>query len=257
MTSSSEPGAAASPPGAIRLRISIRPSGRGNGPSCRSSGRNCTAGGLLPAAIVGIDVVRLLRGAAAMNRRLREAPVRDNPVLQYVGICHLADVRAAATIRALSVGSSQLGALGVWYEQLSSASLGAAGQGIVPPTARGRQHQEGCRDRLVTNLVVAEPRRDPLILPKLAGCAADEDGLDDLVGTRWPTLLSAAVTSAKDAAARAGRPAADILLPRIDEHTVGQLLQMLMLATVVEGQLVGTNPHGRPGFEASRQRPGS
>jgi glucose-6-phosphate isomerase len=39
----------------------------------------------------------------------------------------------------------------------------------------------------------------------------------------------------------------------VDEHTVGQLLQMLMLATVVEGRLVGTNPYGQPGVEAYKQ----
>ena len=43
------------------------------------------------------------------------------------------------------------------------------------------------------------------------------------------------------------------MLPRVDEHTVGQLLQMLMLATVAEGRLVGTNPYGQPGVETSKK----
>lgn len=219
-----------------------------------------TAVGLLPAAMVGIDVVRLLEGAAAMNRRFREAPVADNPVLQYAGVCHLAE-EAGATIRVLSSWSNRLEAVGLWYDQLLSESLGKAEKGATPLTAvttrdlhsRGQQHQDGRRDKLITNLVVEEPRRDRLALPKLGGYAANQDKLDDLVGTTWPEMLAAAVGGTNEAYAGATRPTADLVLPRIDEHVIGQLLQMLMLATVVEGRLVGTNPYGQPGVEAYKQ----
>ena len=220
-----------------------------------------TAVGLLPAAMVGIDVVRLLEGAAAMNRRFREAPVAENPVLQYVGVCHLAEETMGATIRVLSSWSNRLEAVGLWYDQLLSESLGKDEKGATPLTtvttrdlhSRGQQHQEGRRDKLITNLVVGEPRRDRLALPKLGGYAADQDKLDDLVGTTWPEMLAAAVGGTNEAYAGAKRPTADLLLPRIDEHVIGQLLQMLMLATVVEGRLVGTNPYGQPGVEAYKQ----
>jgi glucose-6-phosphate isomerase len=219
-----------------------------------------TAAGLLPAAIVGIDVVRLLEGAAAMNRRFREAPVADNPVLQCAGASHLAESALGATVRVLAGWSNRLEGIGRWYDHLFSESLGAAECGatsLTPVTdgdsrERGQQHQRGCC-QLVTNLLVGEPRRDRLTLPALAGIAADEDGLDGIVGTSWPDLLAAAAAVAGDACAADHRPTADILLPRIDEHAVGQLLQMLMLATVVEGRLVGANPYGPPGAEAARR----
>lgn len=220
-----------------------------------------TAVGLLPASVVGIDVVRLLEGAAAMTRRFREAPVAENPVLQYVAVCHLAEQRMGATIRVLSSWSNRLEAVGLWYDQLLSESLGKNEKGATPLTAvttrdlhsRGQQHQEGRRDKLITNLCVGEPRRDPLTLPGLAGSAGNEDQLDDLIGTGWPTMLEAATDGTNEAYASVGRPTATISLPRIDEHTVGQLLQMLMLATVVEGRLVGTNPYGQPGVEAYKK----
>ena len=219
-----------------------------------------TAVGLLPAAIVGIDVVQLLEGAAAMNRRFREAPVAENPVLEFVGVSHLAE-EAGATIRVLSSWSNRLEAVGLWYDQLLSESLGKDEKGATPLTAvttrdlhsRGQQHQEGRRDKLITNVVVGEPRRDRLALPRLVGGAMNEDQLDDLVGKTWPEMLAAALGGTNDAYAQARRPTADILLPRVDEHTVGQLLQMLMLATVAEGRLVGTNPYGQPGVEAYKQ----
>ena len=220
-----------------------------------------TAVGLLPASMVGIDVVRLLEGAAAMNRRFREAPVADNPVLQYVGVCHLAEVDSGATIRVLSSWSNRLESVGLWYDQLLSESLGKDGRGATPLTAvttrdlhsRGQQHQDGRRDKLITNLVVGEPRRDRIALPPLGPYAANQDKLDDLVGTTWPEMLAAAVAGTNEAYAGARRPTADLLLPRVDEHVIGQLLQMLMLATVVEGRLVGTNPYGQPGVEQYKQ----
>jgi glucose-6-phosphate isomerase len=74
-----------------------------------------------------------------------------------------------------------------------------------------------------------------------------------LAGRSLPEFLAAAFEGTNRAYAVAARPTADILLPRLDEHTLGQLLQMLMLATVVEGRLIGVNPYGQPGVEAYKR----
>ena len=42
-------------------------------------------------------------------------------------------------------------------------------------------------------------------------------------------------------------------MPTLSEHTIGQLMQMLMLATVVEGRLMGVNPYGQPGVETYKR----
>ena len=220
-----------------------------------------TAVGLLPASLVGIDVVRLLEGAAAMTRRFRESPVSENPVLQYVAISHLAEEKLGATIRILSSWSNQLEAVGLWYDQLLSESLGKDEKGATPLTtvttrdlhSRGQQHQDGRRDKIITNLCVGESRRDCIGLPPLSGSTGNEDQLDDLIGTTWPSMLAAATDGTNEAYASVNRPTATIHLPQIDEFTIGQLLQMLMLATVVEGRLVGTNPYGQPGVEAYKK----
>ena len=220
-----------------------------------------TAVGLLPASIVGVDIVRLLEGAAAMTQRFRESPVSENPVLQYVAVSHLAEKKMGATIRVLSSWSNQLESVGLWYDQLLSESLGKDEKGATPVTAvntrdlhsRGQQHQDGRRDKIITNLCVGESRRDHIGLPALSGSSGNEDQLDDLVGTTWPTMLAAATDGTNEAYASAKRPTATIHLPQIDEFIVGQLLQLLMLATVVEGRLVGTNPYGQPGVEAYKK----
>lgn len=180
-----------------------------------------TAAGVLPCAIVGIDVVRLLEGAATMLRRFREAPVAENPVLQFAGAAYLAGAQAGR-VRPVP-WRGRLEPLSRWYDALLARD----------DADRGR-HAAGT---LATRVLVAEMRRDRLALPAIAPLDADQDGLEGLVGSSWPALQAAAVGVAREADAAARPAGADILLPRLDEHTLGQLLQMLMLATLVERRL--------------------
>jgi glucose-6-phosphate isomerase len=68
-----------------------------------------------------------------------------------------------------------------------------------------------------------------------------------------PELMAAAIRGTNDAYREAGRPTTDISMPLANEASLGQLFQMLMLATVVEGRLLGINPYGQPGVEAYKQ----
>jgi glucose-6-phosphate isomerase len=81
----------------------------------------------------------------------------------------------------------------------------------------------------------------------------NEDDLNQFSRKSMSDLLDAAFRGANDAYTDAARPTADIVLPMISEHTIGQLLQMLMLATVVEGRLMGVNPYGQPGVEGYKR----
>ena len=214
--------------------------------------------GLLPAAVMGLDVVKLLEGAAAMNERFRTAPPRENPVLDYAGICRLMETRRGATIRVLSTWGKRLESVGLWYDQLLAESLGKNGQGATPLTvvntrdlhSRGQQHQEGRRDKLITNLVVEEPAGRPLAIER---SPLDQDKLNELAGKTLPDVLRAALAGTNQAYAGDHRPTADIRLPRLDEASLGQLFQMLMVATVLEGRLAGINPYGQPGVEAYKK----
>ncbi|MGD0899930.1 MAG: glucose-6-phosphate isomerase [Thermoguttaceae bacterium] len=217
-----------------------------------------SAVGLLPAAVLGLDVVKLLEGAAAMNERFRTAPPGRNPALDYAGISRLMETRRGATIRVLSTWGKRLEAVGLWYDQLLSESLGKNGQGATPITvvntrdlhSRGQQHQEGRRDKLITNLYVEEPLSAPIPLPKLP---TDQDKLNELAGTTLPEILTAARQGTDRAYAKDLRRTAAIRLPKLDEASLGQLFQMLMVATVVEGRLTGINPYGQPGVEAYKR----
>jgi glucose-6-phosphate isomerase len=217
-----------------------------------------SAVGLLPAAILGLDVALLLQGAADMTELCRTAPLGENPVLDYVAVCHLLEEEHGQKTRILSTWGSRLEALGLWYDQLLAESLGKEEQGALPLTvvntrdlhSRGQQHQEGTRDKLITNLWVEAPGTAPIALPKFPG---DLDQLNQHAGKTIPRMLRAAFDGTNQAYAEVHRPTADLVLPKLDEYAMGQILQMLMLATVVEGRLIGINPYGQPGVEAYKK----
>jgi glucose-6-phosphate isomerase len=216
-----------------------------------------TACGLLPAAILGLDIVRLIEGVVEMNSSFRSAEGGSNPVLDYVGVCHLLESRGA-TIRVLSLWDQGLEAFGFWYDQLLAESLGKNEMGATPITnvntrdlhSRGQQHQEGRRDKIITNVVLNQSRREPLPIGFFRN---NEDGLDRLSDKSLVDVMNAAEKATNLAYNEVNRPTLDIRVPGVDEFSLGQLYQMFMLATSVEGYLLGINPFGQPGVEAYKR----
>jgi glucose-6-phosphate isomerase len=214
--------------------------------------------GLLPAAVMGLDVRALLLGAAAMTKRFLEEPFDRNPVLQYAAVNHLMTTEYGKKTRVLSAWSRRLESVGLWYDQLLAESLGKQGHGATPLTvvgtrdlhSRGQQHQEGARDKVINNLYVRTPKH-PAVLVGMND--RNEDELNAFSRKGFPDILEAAFKGTNQAYADAARPTADIILPAVSEHTIGQLLQMFMLATVVEGRLANINPYGQPGVEAYKK----
>jgi len=145
-----------------------------------------SAAGLLAASIAGLDVVRLLKGAAAMLQRFAEAPPDANPPLLDAAVAR----RAAAAGRSGRLFAGQ----GGWLRELSAWH--DCSRDAHPGTAAA-----------VTWVTTGEPRRDPL--PGLGVTeAAAPDTADVQIG-----------------------------LPRLDEHAIGQLLQLLILSAAVERRL--------------------
>ncbi len=216
-----------------------------------------SAVGLVPAAILGLDIVAMLKGAMSMNEHFRQAPPGENLVLDFVAVNHLWETRGANT-RVLSIWNKSLEYVGYWYDQLLAESLGKAGQGVLPLTtvntrdlhSRAQQHQEGRRDKIFNNLVVDQWRFDPV---SVGTSDFNQDDLNRFERRTVPQLMDAAVRGTNQALHADRRPTTNLHLPKIDEFYLGQLFQMLMLATVVEGRLLGINPYGQPGVEKYKQ----
>jgi glucose-6-phosphate isomerase len=211
--------------------------------------------GLFPAAVMGLDVRAMLLGAAAMTRRFFEERFENNPVLQFAAVNYLMHTQHHKPIRVLSVWSKKLESLGFWYDQLLSESLGKQGLGATPITtvgtrdlhSRGQQHQEGPRDKVINNIVLKSFNNPPMMIGM---SDRNEDELNQYNRKSMLDVMNAAHAGTTKAYNDAARPSADIVMPNITEHSMGQLMQMFMLATVVEGRLLGVNPYGQPGVEA-------
>ncbi len=194
-----------------------------------------------------------------MTKTFLEEPFERNPVLQYAAVSYLMAEEIHKPVRVLSVWSKKLESLGIWYEHLVAGSLSKQGRGPIPQTtvqtrdlySRGQQYQDGRRDRTINHLIVKNPTSTPI---EVGISERNEDGLNALGRKTLPNLAEAARTAANQGYAESGRPTADILVPTISEHTMGQLMQMLMLATVVEGRLMGINPYGQPAIEGYKRR---
>ena len=216
--------------------------------------------GLAPAAVMGLDIAQLLQGAADMTKRFFEAEPGDNPVMDYVAVSHLFEFDQDMSLRILSTWGDRLEAVGWWYDQLLAESLGKHERGATPLTvvntrdlhSRGQQHQEGARDRILTNVRVEKTQRDPIEIPKMDD-SLNQDGLNAYAGTSIDEIQQAAFHGTNKAYADDGRPTADLFLSELNEYALGELFQMMMLATALEGRLVGTNPYGQPGVEAYKK----
>jgi glucose-6-phosphate isomerase len=217
-----------------------------------------SAVGLLPAAVMGLDIVQLLEGAKAMNEQFATAAVGENVTLDYTGICHLMETERGCDIRLLSTWGKRLEATGLWYDQLLSESLGKHERGAMPLTvvntrdlhSRGQQHQEGKRDKLITNVIVDKCATKPVAIGRSDN---DQDGLNELANKTIPEVLAAATQGTNQAYRDDNRPTTALHLPEINEFVMGQVFQMFMLATVVEGRMIGINPYGQPGVEAYKK----
>ena len=213
-----------------------------------------SAVGLLPASIMGLDIMALLRGGWLMNGHFQSAAPRENVVLNYVGVNHLLETQRSISLRVMSMWSKALETSGLWYDQLFAESIGKQERGATPLTvvntrdlhSRAQQHQEGYRDKVMNNVVVAEPKCDSL---KIGIRDGNHDRLDELAGTTMPELMQAAIAGTNQAYHSDGRPTTTLTLPKINEHAMGQFMQMMMLATVAECRLLDINPYGQPGVE--------
>ncbi len=218
-----------------------------------------SAVGLLPAAILGIDVVKLLESASAMNTHFRTAEMGQNVVMDYVAVNHLLEEEKGVSTRVLSVWSKSLESAGFWYDQLLAESLGKHEKGALPLTclnsrdlhSRAQQHQEGARDKVMNNVILGTWRSDPLAIGETKW---DQDQLNSLAKKTLPQIMDAAANGTNLAYKESGRPATNLRMHAAEEEGLGQLMQMLMLATVLEGRLIGINPYGQPGVEKYKKK---
>ena len=213
--------------------------------------------GLMPAAVLGIDVVKMLEAAAAMNAHFQTAKLGKNAVMDYVAVNYLLRTPTAGC-HALSVWSKSLEASGLWYDQICNESLGKqdnAGSSGEYLNSDGRHasaapRQETNGNEIVNNVIVNTWRQESLAISHSKGNRALEN---DQSHKTLPQITNAAIKETNLAYKEVGRPTTDIYLPAADEAALGQLFQMLMLATVLECRLKELNHCGQSGVVKTKK----
>jgi len=224
-----------------------------------------SAVGLLPAALIGIDVEKLLDGAAAIDERCRNSSLLDNSAGLFAALQYLAHTRTGANIHVMMPYSDRLYLTADWFRQLWAESLGKQKSrtgkdiftGPTPVKALGATDQhsqvqlymEGPFDKTITFLTSSSVGTD-VSIPSIH---RELPSISYLGGHTLGELLDAERIATADALARSGRMNMTIELPRIDEYAIGQLFMMLEIATVYAGGMYDVDPLDQPGVELAKQ----
>ncbi|MGI9078753.1 MAG: glucose-6-phosphate isomerase [Gemmatimonadaceae bacterium] len=221
-----------------------------------------SAVGLLPAALIGIDVRALLAGAAEMFSRCDSGDFANNPAAVFGTLQWMADTRFGLRNHVIMPYSDSLRDFGGWFVQLWAESLGkvkpdgtSVGPTPIPALGVTDQHSqvqlfmEGPRDKTVTFVTVGKGAAD-LEIPKLHD---DIPELAYLGGHTLAELLDAERQATAAALSQRGRLNMTITLDSIDAHHVGGLIMLFEMATIYAGGLYGINPLDQPGVELGKR----
>jgi glucose-6-phosphate isomerase len=221
--------------------------------------------GLVPAALIGLDIARLLKGAKDAGAACWSEKLDANPALVSAALHHALDTRRGKKIEVVYAYSSFLWGAAFWYRQLWAESLGkrvnrqgeivetgqtpVAALGVTDQHSQSQLYMEGPRDKMITFWEVEKPRAE-LRIPR---DFARYDSCGYLGGKTLGQLFRAERIATEAALTEAGRPNCRWTLPRVDEYTVGALFQTLEFQTAFAGELYGVDAFDQPGVELGKK----
>lgn len=219
--------------------------------------------GLLPAAVVGIDIKGLLAGAKFMMEECNSANVKKNPALMAAALQHLS-MQNGKNIGVMMPYADGLKFIADWYAQLWAESLGKnktldgkdcnVGQtpvkalGVTDQHSQVQLYAEGPFDKVITFIGVDEYRAS-VEIPN--GCE-EYPNVNFLCGHTMNELIQAERQATEYAVTKAGKLNYTIMLPQLNEFTLGQLLMYFMLQTAYAGALLNIDTFNQPGVEEGK-----
>ncbi len=215
-----------------------------------------TAVGLLPIAAAGIDISRMLDGAADCAAACDGADIRDNPASLYAAVRNVL-LRRGFRIEILASYEPYLHSVGEWWKQLFGESEGKDGKGIFPATmdnttdlhSIGQYVQDGSRILFETVVDIRQPRIDF----EVPAAPESADGLEFLAGRGLHGVNRTAMRGTILAHVDGGVPNLRIELPGLTPHAFGQMVYFFEKACAISGYLLSVNPFDQPGVEAYKQ----
>lgn len=222
-----------------------------------------SAVGLLPFALVGIDIDELISGVKDMDLALKNTDIHQNVAAQNALIHYLMDTQKSKNLSVMMPYSSRLKFVSDWYVQLWAESLGKnkdkdgndVNIGPTPIKALGATDQhsqiqlynEGPNDKVI-NFIRVEEFDNTLEIPKIF----DYTGIGYLGGKTINQLINAEADSTRVALSDFNRPTLTITLEKVDGYNVAQLLYMLEVQTAIAGELYNIDTFNQPGVEQAK-----
>ncbi|MCF2554707.1 glucose-6-phosphate isomerase [Faecalicatena contorta] len=215
-----------------------------------------TAVGLLPIAVSGADIDKLMEGAAAGRELALNAPYEENDAMLYAAVRNILH-RKGKAVEVLANYEPSLHYVSEWWKQLYGESEGKDQKGIFPASvdlttdlhSMGQFIQDGSRIMFETVMEVEESAEEIIIGEE----PVDLDGLNYLAGKNVDFVNKSAMQGTMLAHTDGNVPNLLVKIPRQDEYSLGQLFYFFEFACGISGYILGVNPFNQPGVESYKK----
>ena len=215
-----------------------------------------TAVGLLPIAVSGADIDKLMEGAVSGREMALNNEFEDNDALKYAAIRNILH-RKGKAVEILANYEPSLHYVSEWWKQLYGESEGKDRKGIFPASvdlttdlhSMGQFIQDGSRIMFETVLEVEECEQEIIMGEE----PVDLDGLNYLAGRNVDFINKSAMNGTILAHTDGDVPNLMVRIPRQDEFSLGQLFYFFEFACGISGYLLGVNPFNQPGVESYKK----
>lgn len=211
-----------------------------------------TAVGLLPIAVAGIDIEKLMSGARIAQEKYSDENLKYNECYKYAVTRNIL-YKNNKNIEILVNYEPKMHYFIEWWKQLYGESEGKEGKGIFPSGvdyttdlhSMGQYIQDGRRNLLETVLCIKNPSSNI----KINTDDDNLDGLNYLAGKDLDYVNKKAMEGTVEAHITGDVPNLMITIDKLDEENIGELIYFFELACAVSGNILGVNPFNQPGVE--------
>ncbi len=215
-----------------------------------------TAVGLLPIAVSGADIDKLMEGAAAAREEAVNTPYESNGALRYAAVRNIL-LRKGKSVEIVANYEPSLHYVSEWWKQLFGESEGKDQRGIFPAAvdlttdlhSMGQFIQDGSRIMFETVLNVEQSPAEILLKEE----EVDTDGMNYLAGKSVDFVNKSAMNGTILAHSDGDVPNLMVNIPDQDEFSLGQLFYFFEYACGVSGYILGVNPFNQPGVESYKK----
>ena len=208
--------------------------------------------GLLPIAVAGIDIEKLMKGAKLAQDNYNDEKLKYNECYQYAVIRKIL-YKDGKTTEVFANYEPKMHYMTEWLKQLFGESEGKEEEGIFPAGidlttdlhSMGQYMQQGLRNLFETVLSIETPKSNITI-------NSDDDNLDGLnylAGKDLDYVNKKAMEGTIEAHVSGGVPNILFKMEKLDEENLGGLIYFFELACAMSGSILKVNPFNQPGVE--------